>query len=155
MPYIILVLLQTVVLPIVSGAVQLAVTGANPLLVFGLWWGFWGVGTRLAVAGISQLSNPARTTEGILGIEDKGANQVVQELGFANLSMGVVALAVPFLPAWGIVAAIPGAIYLGLAGVRHVGKRGKSVEEQIATWTDLVVLLGVAAGVVGAILTGA
>ncbi|WP_136625638.1 hypothetical protein [Mycobacterium innocens] len=84
-------LLQTLILPLVSGGIQLAVAGGNPAVVFGLWWAFWGVGTRLLVAGISQLTNPGRTARGILGIEDAGAEQVVHELGYANLSIGLMA----------------------------------------------------------------
>ncbi|MFC8529815.1 DUF6790 family protein [Nocardia sp. NPDC057227] len=113
----------------------------------GIWWAFWGVGTRLLVAGISQLTNPARTAQGILGIEDHGAEQVVHELGFANLAMGLVALIAPFVDR-GIHAAAAGAIYLGLAGARHVAKRGKGADENVATWTDLLVLAVVTAGII-------
>lgn len=51
------------------------------LVVFGIWWAFWGVGIRLLVAGISQLVNPGRTAQGILGGKDAGAELVVHELG--------------------------------------------------------------------------
>lgn len=151
--YIVLVLLQTVVLPVVSGGIHLAVAGGEPLVVFGMWWGFWGVGTRLLVAGISQLRNPARTTRGILGIADEGAEQVVHELGYANLSLGLVATALSLFPAWGMLSALPGAVYLGLAGLRHVAKRGKGVEENVATWTDLLVFVAVVTGVVAVVAT--
>lgn len=151
--YIALVLLQTLVLPLVSGGIHLALTGGHPLIVFGMWWAFWGVGTRLLVAGISQLSNPGRTTKGILGLEDEGAEQVVHELGYANLSLGLVATALSLFSPWGILSALPGAMYLGLAGVRHVAKRGKGTEENVATWTDLLVFVMVVAGVVALVLT--
>lgn len=150
--YIALVLLQTLVAPLVSTIIHLAVAGGHPLVVIGIWWGFWGVGTRLLVAGISQLANPKRTTKGILGIEDAGAEQVVHELGFANLSFGIAALVVPFVPPLGLLAAVPGAIYLGLAGFRHIAKRGKQAQEQVATWTDIVVFVAVLAGVVGVVV---
>jgi hypothetical protein len=151
--YALLVLLQTVALPLVSGIIHLAVAGGNPLIVFGIWWAFWGVGTRLVVAGISQLVNPSRTTQGILGIDGGGADQIVHELGYANLSMGAVALVAPFLPGLSILGAAPGAIYLGLAGLRHVAKRGKSRDETIATWTDLLVFLVVAVGIIAIIVS--
>lgn len=150
--YAALVLLQTLVLPLVSGSIQLAVTGGNPLLVYGIWWAFWGVGTRLVVAGISQLANPGRTAQGILGIESKDAEQVVHELGFANLCLGAVALAVPLLPVWGVTLGAAGGLYLGLAGFRHVAKRGKDRDELVATWTDLLVFVAVLLGVVGFVI---
>lgn len=146
--YIALVLAQTLVLPLVSGVIQLVVAGGDPLVVFGIWWAFWGVGTRLFVAGISQLANPGRTTKGILGIEDKSAELVVHELGFANLCLGFVALFAPFVPGWGILGALPGAIYLGLAGFRHIATKGKGAEENVATWTDILVFVAVVAGIV-------
>jgi hypothetical protein len=146
--YILLVLLQTLVLPLVSGVVQLVVAGGDALVVFGMWWAFWGVGTRLLVAGISQLANPARTAKGILGIDDPSAEQIVHELGYANLSLGAVAVVKSLLAPWGVLGALPGALYLGLAGLRHVAKRGKGREESVATWTDLLVSVVVVAGVI-------
>jgi hypothetical protein len=146
--YAFIILLQTLILPLVSGAIHLLVAGGNPLLVFGIWWGFWGVGIRLGLAGVSQIMKPDRTRR-ILGVEATDANQIVQELGYANLGMGVTALAIPFLPTWSVLLAVPGAIFLLLAGVRHIAKPGKGAAEQVATWTDLLVFLGVLAGVVG------
>jgi hypothetical protein len=151
--YIALLLLQTVALPVVAGSIQLAITGGNPLLVYGVWWAFWGVGTRLVVAGISQLVNPGRTAQGILGIESKDADQVVHELGFANLCLGAVALAVPLLPTWGVTLGVAGGLYMGLAGFRHVAKRGKARDELVATWTDLLVFVAVVLGVAGFVVS--
>lgn len=176
--YALLVILQTVVLPLVFGGVHLGVAGGNPALVFGIWFAFWGVGSRLIVAGISQLTNPARTSQTILGAaaaahaDEEGDEpgdarvvdaatatptatvQIVQELGLANLSLGAVALVSSLVPGWGLVGALPGAIYLGLAGIRHLVKRGKSTNELVATWTDLLVFLLVVGGVVAAALRG-
>lgn len=57
MGYAVLVIAQRIVLPLVSGAIQLVVVaGGDPILVFGSWWVFWGVGTRLLLAGLAQLS---------------------------------------------------------------------------------------------------
>ncbi|KAB1638846.1 hypothetical protein [Pseudoclavibacter terrae] len=178
--YALLVILQTVVLPLLFGGVHLGVAGGNPALVFGIWFAFWGVGSRLIVAGISQLTNPLRTTQTILGAAGEehdepeehavGAGpqtltetgpatgtataQVVQELGLANLSLGAVALVSSLVPGWGLIGALPGAIYLGLAGIRHLAKRDKSSNELVATWTDLLVFVIVVGGVVAAALRG-
>ncbi|WP_236983417.1 DUF6790 family protein [Mycobacterium kiyosense] len=143
-----MVLLQTVILPMISGALQLAVSGGDPAIVLGVWWAFWGVGTRLFVAGVSQLVNPGRTAQGILGIDDSSAELVVHELGYANLSMGLVAMLSAFAGSWGVLGSIPGAVFLGLAGLRHVARRGKNRDEVVATWTDLLVFVVVSAGAV-------
>lgn len=150
--YIALVLLQTVILPLVSALIHWFVAGGEPLLIIGMWWAFWGVGTRLFVAGISQVANPGMTARTILGIDAAGAEQLVHELGYANLAMGAVALVGAFVPGWGLLGAVPGALYLGMAGFRHVAKRGKNTAETVATWTDIVVFAGVLAGVVGLLL---
>jgi hypothetical protein len=66
MGYFILVIAQTVAFPIICGIIELATVGGDPVLVFGKWWAFWGVGTRLLVAGIVQVSGKGPTAT-ILG----------------------------------------------------------------------------------------
>ncbi|WP_167102235.1 hypothetical protein [Mycobacterium sp. DL592] len=61
----------------------------------------------------------------------------------------------PFAPGWGLLGTAPGAVYLGLAGLRHVAKRGKGTDELVATWTDLLVCAVVAAGVIRFVLRSA
>lgn len=139
MGYFILVIAQTVVLPVVSGIAELAVGGGDPVLVFGKWWVFWGVGTRLLVAGIAQVSGKGPTTE-ILGasapsIQEK---QLARELGTANIGMGLAGL-LAFVPGWALSAGLAGGVFLLIAGVLHVAKKGKNPQETLATWTDLVV----------------
>ncbi len=150
--YIVLVLLQTVVLPIASGSIALAITHGDPISTFGAWFLFWAVGTRLLVAGISQVIRPGFTVHNILGETNVGAAQIAQELGFANLSIGVGAIVAAFLGDWGIPAAIIGGLFLGLAGFRHLPKRHPNAKETVATWTDLLVFAVMAVYVVQAIL---
>jgi hypothetical protein len=143
--YFILVIAQTVALPVISGIVELAVAGGDPVLVFGKWWVFWGVGTRLLVAGIAQVSGKGPTTE-ILGaaaptVQEK---QLVRELGMANVGMGLAGL-LALVPGWALPAGLAGGIFLLIAGAMHVPKRGKNAQEALATWTDLVVGLVVVA----------
>ncbi|HEY1529179.1 MAG TPA: DUF6790 family protein [Galbitalea sp.] len=139
MGYFILVIAQTVVFPIVSGIVELVVLGGDPVSVFGKWWVFWGVGTRLLVAGIVQVSGGGPTAA-ILGsaapsVQEK---QLSRELGFANLCIGLAGL-LALVPDWALPAGIAGGLYLLIAGLMHVPKRGKNAQESLATWTDLVV----------------
>ena len=139
MGYFILVIAQTVVFPIVSGIIELAVFGGDPVLVFGKWWVFWGVGTRLLVAGIVQMSGRGVTSE-ILGatapsVQEK---QLARELGIANLCIGLAGL-LAVVPGWALPAGFAGGIYLLLAGILHLPKKGKNPQESLATWTDLIV----------------
>lgn len=139
MGYFILVIAQTVVFPIVSGTIELAVVGGDPVLVFGKWWAFWGVGTRLLVAGIVQVSGKGPTAA-ILGATKPGVQvqQLTRELGTANIAMGLAGL-LALVPGWALPAGFAGGIFLLIAGAMHVTKKGKNPQESLATWTDLVV----------------
>lgn len=139
MGYFILVIAQTVVLPIVSGSIELATVGGDPVLVFGKWWVFWGIGTRLLLAGIAQVSGKG-TTSKILGSSAPSAQerQITAELGTANLGMGLAGL-LALVPGWALPAGLAGGVFLLIAGLMHVAKKGKNPQETLATWTDLIV----------------
>ena len=130
-----------VVVPIVSIVIELIVSGgsADPLVAVGRWFLFWGAGLRLLIAGISQTFRPQFTAQNILGETTPVANQLVRELGFANLGMGIVGIAGAWVPGWMLPAAIVPGVFLLLAGITHIGKGGKNVKELAATLTDLLV----------------
>jgi hypothetical protein len=146
MGYIAVVLAQTLILPIVFGLVTIESHETWAMVAtFGRWFLFWGIGTRLALAGIVQLVKPDFTTESILGgTPHASANQVAQELAFANIAMGTGAIVGTFVGG-GLAAAITGGLYMGIAGARHLGKRGINTKEHVATWTDLLMLVTMAA----------
>lgn len=148
MGYFIVVIAQTVVLPIVSGIVELATSGGDPILVFGKWWVFWGVGTRLLAAGIAQVSGKGPTAA-ILGSTSATGQekQLTRELGTANIGMGLAGV-LALVPGWALPAGLAGGVFLLLAGIMHVGKKSKNAQETLATWTDLVV------GIVVVVLAG-
>src|ERR1700748_534937 len=100
MGYFILCSGQTIVFPIVSGIIELLVVGGDPVLVFGEWWVFWGVGTRLLAAGVVQISG-GRPTTAILGSAAPSVqeNHLARELGMANLSIGLAGL-LALVPGW-------------------------------------------------------
>lgn len=153
--YFVVVGLQTVVLPLISGIIQLNVSGGDPVLVFGLWWAFWGVGTRLLVAGITQLVKPDLTA-GIMGSETASAAEktVTRELAQANIAFGVAGL-LALVPGWWPIAGFAGALYLFFAFLGHVRNPGKNAQEQFALWTDLIVAVVVIGAGVYAVVTRA
>ncbi|ANJ27811.1 hypothetical protein ATC03_14920 [Agromyces aureus] len=152
--YFVLVILQTVALPVISGIIQLTSVGGDPILVFGTWWVFWGVGTRLLVAGIAQVSGKGPTAA-ILGSSTPSVQeqQLTRELGMANLCMGFAGL-LALIPGWALPAGIAGGLYLLIAGIMHVPKKSKNARETLATWTDLIVGLAVVVLAI-TVLTGA
>lgn len=139
MGYFILVIAQTIVLPILSGVIQLATAGGDPFLVFGTWWVFWGVGTRLLVAGIAQVSGRGPTAA-ILGAAAPTTQEVqlTRELGTANIGMGIAGL-LALIPGWALPAGLAGGLFLLLAGIMHLPKKDKNAQEVLATWTDQLV----------------
>ena len=150
--YIALVLLQTLILPVISGIIELIVAPSDPVVVFGRWFLFWGVGTRLLVAGFSQVVRPQFTVQNILGSPNDGAAQIAQELGFANLSFGVLGIVGFFVAGWDVPAAIAGGLFLGLAGFRHLPKKHPNLKESVATWSDLLIFAVMAVLVVWTLL---
>lgn len=154
MGYFIGVILQTVVLPLVSGTIELAVVGGDPIEVFGRWWVFWGVGTRLLVAGAVQLVRPG-TTAAILGSGEPtpAERQASRELSTGNIGMGLAGL-LALVPAWAAAAGAAGGVFLLAAGLMHVTKKGKNPQETLATWTDLLVGAVVVVFVVYSLLGG-
>ncbi len=111
------------------------------------WFTFWIVGVRLFTAGLSQAIQPQYTAGEIFGIEDPIVLPFITELGFANLALGTIGLASLFVRSWVTPAAVAGAVFLGLAGVRHVIEGGDFTPERtLATVTDLLALLVLGGG---------
>ena len=137
--YFIVTILQTVVLPIVFGWNELQTSGGEPILAFGKWWVFWGVGTRLLAAGLFQVFGGGMTLK-ILGAgkPTEQEKQLARELGTANIGMGLAGL-LALQAGWIAPAGLAGGVFLLLAGLMHVAKKGKNAQETVATWTDLVV----------------
>jgi hypothetical protein len=79
------------VFPVVSAVVD-GMTHSDHAAVIdliGRWFVFWAVGVRLLTAGARQIINPGLTSEGILSIKGHEVWQLVRELGFANVSIGL------------------------------------------------------------------
>jgi hypothetical protein len=139
--YLISVILLLAVLPIVSIAIETAVRHTDLLFLIGKWFVFWACGARLFLAGIRQTLNPAFTAATIFEIKDKGAEKIVQELGFGNLSLGLLGLLTIFAPAWIVPAAIAGGLYYSLAGLKHATNAGRNANQNIAMVSDIAIFV--------------
>jgi len=113
---------------------------ADVLLLAGKWFVFWAVGARLFLAGLRQSIQPGFTAQQLLGITGAECFVVIRELGFANMAIGIVALASLRVPAWTPPAAVAGGLFIGLAGVAHVLRRHRSRLEDVAMVTNLLVV---------------
>jgi hypothetical protein len=145
--YLAIVVLLMLILPVVSIFVEFIVlhSAADLLFLVGKWFVFWAVGVRLLLAGLRQVVNPAFTAQTIFGVRDQGALTIVQELGFGNLSIGLIGALSLIEARWIVPAAVAGAAFYGLAGIKHLTKGERNGLENIAMISDLfifVVLVG-------------
>ena len=106
------------------------------LSLIGKWFIFWAVGVRLFLAGVRQVLQPSFTAIQIFEIHEPKALAIVRELGFANLSMGLLGLCSLGQKGWLIPAAIVGGLYYGLAGLGHVPQPQKNAKEYTAMISD-------------------
>ncbi len=82
------------------------------------WFVFWSIGIRSATGGLMQMLNPAYT-ERLLNVGTENM-LIIQELGFANLAIGVIAMVSLFVPAFRKPAAAAGGIFLMGAAILHL-----------------------------------
>ncbi|MDQ0504743.1 hypothetical protein [Xanthobacter agilis] len=134
--YLGVIIATMLVLPLASIGLELALHGGALLPLAGKWFTFWGVGVRVMLAAVKQMTQPAFTAE-ILQVSDPRAHILVRELGFANASIALIALASLVVPAWGVPATLAGAVFLGLAGIQHALRKTRNGKETIAMVSDL------------------
>lgn len=132
------------VLPIVSVIGEAMMTTSPDLLwLVAKWFVFWGIGIRLLLAGIRQVMQPSFTARTIFHMESPDAEKLVTEIGFGNIAIGFVSCLSLLFPAFVVPMALCGGLFLGLAGIKHIGNSGRTPEETTALLTDLII------GVVG------
>jgi uncharacterized protein YjeT (DUF2065 family) len=139
--YFVVLIFFLLICPIASIAVEFARSGHVHSLIFliGKWLTFWAVGVRLLVAGVRQIIQPRFTAKEIFQTLDTSSLPIVREVGFANLSMGILATWSIFHPDWIAPAAIVGGLYYGFAGLGHLPQHNKNAKELTAMISDLLV----------------
>ena len=106
----------------------------------GRWFIFWAMGIRLFTAGVSQCSNPAFTAR-ILSLRSEESFIVIRELGFANISLGILGIMSVINDNWRPLAAICGFVFFGLAAIQHFLKKPENKKELIAMTGDSFICL--------------
>jgi hypothetical protein len=145
--YFAFVILLLFILPVASVTGEAVFSRHSLSIVFliGKWFVFWGVGIRLFVAGGRQVVQPQFTAEEIFSLQDRGSFAIVRELGFANLSMGLLGLCSLFREGWIVPAGLVGGVYYGLAGMGHAFRKSKNAKEYTAMISDGFIFLVLAA----------
>jgi hypothetical protein len=145
--YFVIVALLLLVLPAASVAIEASLYphGFGLIFLIGKWLVFWAVGIRLFMAGARQVIQPQFTAEKIFHVHDPSSLPIVREVGFGNLSIGLLGMCSIFRPGWVLPAAIVGGLYYGLAGIGHAMQTTRNAKENIAMLSDefvFLVLLG-------------
>lgn len=144
--YFVIVIGLMLVLPLAGIGVE---HGSAPLmLLVGKWFVFFGVGWRLAIAGVRQFFQPRFTAEEIFGMTSPEALPLIRELGVANFGAGVVGIASFWAPSFVLPSAIASGLFYAVAGVRHAMEKERGSHENVAMISDLGIALVLAAFVV-------
>jgi hypothetical protein len=152
--YIVTVILLLLIFPVASIALEAFAFGhaSDLLFLIGKWFVFWPVGVRLFIAGARQVMQPAFTAKEIFEVHESGSLAIVRELGFANLSMGLLGIFSLMRAGWIVPTAIVGGLYYGLAGMGHMFRKSKNSKEYVAMVTDVFVFLVLCAFVLKSLL---
>lgn len=139
--YLLVILTLMLGLPLLSLGIDALffAEAASLLALIGKWFVFWGLGIRLAMAGVMQIRNPGFTVQKIFDVDNPESHHFVRELGFANLSMGVLAILSLPIPGLRLGAALAGGLFMALAGLYHAIKKPASGNEWVAMLTDLLI----------------
>lgn len=142
------------VLPLASLALDwsLRAEAGDVVLLAGKWFVFWAIGLRLFTAGLRQIVQPAFTATTIFQSTDPAAQVVVQELGFANMAMGTLGMLSLVHSPWTTAGALVGALFMGIAGVRHALHGDRTPTQTVSMVSDLLVALVLAAFLIAAFL---
>jgi hypothetical protein len=89
------------------------------------------------LAGLRQTICPEFTADGIFGIKGTDPWPIVQELGFANLSMGMLGIISIADSGLARPSAIVSGLFFGIAGIRHVFRRNMYLAGTIAMVSDV------------------
>ena len=152
--YIAIVALTMFLLPTASVLIQLAIHhDASIISLVGRGCVFWGVGVRLGLAGLRQFFQPAFTAKEIFHMSSDETLPLVRELGVANLATGLVGLLSLAIPSFILPVSISAGVFYGVAGVRHVVERGRSLNETVAMVSDLFLFAVLASFVIAMTMT--
>jgi len=136
--YLVSVLLFMLILP--AGCIAFEyLSHRSPLgwILIGRWFVFWCVGVRLLIAGLRQVTKPSFTAQEIFHFTGEESYPVIRELGFGNISIGLLGILTMIRPEWCLPAAVTGGLYYGLVGTMHVWKKPAGTNELIALVSDL------------------
>lgn len=89
-----------------------------------------------------QALRPEFTAETIFDTTGPEVLPFISELGFANIAIGIFGLMSLKLRSWTPPAALLGAVFLGLDGIRHIADGGAfTADRALAAVSDLVALV--------------
>lgn len=113
--------------------------------LFGKWFVFWAFGFRLFTTGIKQASDPASEAVKTFKLNGKNVYVIIRQLGFANISLGILGILSLINNQWRQIGAISGISFFGFAVLNDISQKVKERGDIITmiwdTITSLVMLL--------------
>lgn len=148
--YVILVVLLTILLPggFALGERFVFNGGADLLTYLGKWTVFWAGGVRLLAAGVRQVVQPGWTLREVFEVASDDGKPVVQELGFANIAIGLVCTLSLIEPRFLVAGAVVSGVFYAFAGLKHATADNRNTNRNVAMLTDVYVGAVLAAFVV-------
>jgi hypothetical protein len=139
--YFYIVFLLMLLLPMFSVLVERFAGQAHTgmLYLLGKWFVFWSVGVRLFLAGLRQSAQPRFTAEAIFGLGEDAPLQIIRELGYANIAIGLLGFLSITNKDWCVPAAVTGAVFYGLSGLKHLKADHRNRLQNVAMISDLFV----------------
>ncbi|WP_051560500.1 DUF6790 family protein [Clostridium beijerinckii] len=141
--YEISVIIFFILLPVIASTVNILINRSeiSPFSLIFKWFVFSGVGLRLFTAGLKQSINPSFTAKEIFKVNEEKSFRIVREVGFANISLGLIGiLSLPFLE-FRLAAAVAGGLYFGLAGCLHLFSKMRNKDEIFAMFSDYFIFV--------------
>jgi len=123
------------ILPTSSIVVEMVLDHTSNIVFLITKWFVFYAGLRLFIAGLRQTFRPDFTAK-ILGLNERASLQIVQELGFSNICIGLLGIISLFIPAWTNPSAFVSGIFYGLAGFKHLMTKKKNAMATFAMITD-------------------
>jgi len=149
--YILIVISLMFVFPIISIITEIFFfkSASGTIFLVGKWFVFWGVGMRFFTGGLRQSITPKFTAEKIFEFKTSEPLVIIQELGFANLSLGMLGILTIFNSSWIMPSAIVGCMFYCMAGIKHLTRKERNLSENVAAYSDLWMFLVLLVYIVG------
>ncbi len=138
--YLLTTALFVILFPVISicGEAIIKRISVDPGLT-GKWFIFWVAGVRLSFTGIKHIYRRGAAPAAFFYGEKKENFLMIRELGFANITIGVMGMLSVVNSNWRQIAGLAAAIFFGLSALQHFFIKPVNGKEMAIMVTDIIV----------------